>query len=99
MPTYDYECISCDHTFEMFQQITEKPIKSCPKCNKRKVQRLIGTGGAVIFKGSGFYQTDYRSNDYKSKKEAENKSTGTETKKTKSKETAKSGTDTKAKKK
>ncbi|MGR3176857.1 MAG: FmdB family zinc ribbon protein [Candidatus Anammoxibacter sp.] len=77
MPTYDYECTSCAHTFELFQQITEKHIKTCPKCGKRKVQRLIGSGAAIIFKGSGFYQTDYRSKDYKSKMEADKKSSDT----------------------
>lgn len=98
MPTYDYECVSCYHTFELFQQITDKPIRSCPECGKRKAQRLIGTGGAVIFKGSGFYQTDYRSKDYKSKMEAENKSTDTTTKKSKDKNTKKVGKDTKKQK-
>lgn len=73
MPTYDYECESCGHGFELFQQITERPVKTCPECGKRKAQRLIGTGAAVIFKGSGFYQTDYRSKDYKTKVAAENK--------------------------
>ncbi|MGR3320100.1 MAG: FmdB family zinc ribbon protein [Candidatus Anammoxibacter sp.] len=77
MPTYDYECTSCAHTFELFQQITEKPKKTCPECGKRKVQRLIGAGAAVIFKGSGFYQTDYRSKDYKSKMEADKKASDT----------------------
>ena len=65
MPTYDYECKECGHTFEKFQPITSKPIKKCPKCGKQKVQRLIGIGAGVIFKGSGFYQTDYRSGGYK----------------------------------
>ena len=97
MPTYDYECTSCDYKFEIFQQITEKTLKSCPNCKKKKLQRLIGTGGAVIFKGSGFYQTDYRSKDYKSKKEAENKSSDTDTKKAKTKETKKATTATKTK--
>lgn len=73
MPTYDYECLSCNSTFEVFQHISEKPINKCAKCGKMSVRRLIGTGGAVIFKGSGFYQTDYRSKDYKSKAESENK--------------------------
>jgi len=64
MPTYDYKCDACDHRFEKFQSITAKPLRVCPECGKRKVKRLIGTGAGVIFKGSGFYQTDYRSESY-----------------------------------
>jgi putative FmdB family regulatory protein len=60
MPTYDYECPDCGHEFEAFQSMTAKPIKVCPKCGKRRVKRLIGSGLAPIFKGSGFYQTDYK---------------------------------------
>jgi len=59
MPTYDYECTHCGHNFEAFQKITDKPIESCPKC-KNKIKRLIGSGSGIIFKGSGFYATDYR---------------------------------------
>lgn len=59
MPTYEYECTQCGHNFEVFQQITAKPIKACPKCNQ-KVKRLISSGAGIIFKGSGFYATDYR---------------------------------------
>ena len=65
MPTYDYECDACGHTFELFQSISEPNQKKCPKCNKLKLRRLFGTGAAVVFKGSGFYQTDYRSDSYK----------------------------------
>ncbi|MFN7737603.1 MAG: FmdB family zinc ribbon protein [Pirellula sp.] len=65
MPTYDYECDACGHTFELFQSISADPEKKCPKCKKLKLRRLIGTGAAVMFKGSGFYQTDYRSDSYK----------------------------------
>jgi putative FmdB family regulatory protein len=65
MPTYDYECDACGHTFELFQSITEPVQKKCPKCGKLKLRRLFGTGAAVVFKGSGFYQTDYRSESYK----------------------------------
>jgi len=60
MPTYDYECDSCGHRFEKFQSIKARPVKKCPACEKRTVRRLIGTGGAIIFKGSGFYVTDSR---------------------------------------
>ena len=65
MPTYDYECEACNHRFEKFQPITSSPIRKCPKCGKRKVKRLIGTGAGIIFKGSGFYETDYRSKSYR----------------------------------
>ncbi len=65
MPTYDYECDACGHTFELFQSITEPVKKKCPKCGKSKLRRLFGTGAAIVFKGSGFYQTDYRSDSYK----------------------------------
>ena len=65
MPTYDYECQACDHRFEKFQSITAPSIRKCPECGKLKVRRLIGTGAGIIFKGSGFYQTDYRSESYK----------------------------------
>jgi len=64
MPTYEYECQRCLHRFERFQGIKDEPVKRCPKC-KGKVARLIGTGAGVIFKGSGFYTTDYRSESYR----------------------------------
>ena len=64
MPTYDYVCKSCGHQFERFQSITAQPIRECPKCEKRSVRRVITAGAGVIFKGSGFYQTDYRSKSY-----------------------------------
>jgi putative FmdB family regulatory protein len=59
MPTYDYECRSCHHTFEAFQSIREEPLKKCPRCGK-SVRRLFGGGMGIIFKGSGFYTTDYK---------------------------------------
>jgi len=59
MPTYDYKCTDCGHTFEHFQSISEEKLKVCPKCNG-KLKRLIGAGSSPIFKGSGFYQTDYK---------------------------------------
>ena len=59
MPTYDYECTHCGNAFEVFQQINDKVLEKCPKCNK-KLKRLIGSGSGIIFKGSGFYATDYR---------------------------------------
>lgn len=65
MPTYDYECTACGHRFEEFQSISAEPLTKCPACKKKKLQRLFGTGAAIVFKGSGFYQTDYRSDSYK----------------------------------
>lgn len=64
MPTYDYECSACGHRFEEFQSMSSDPLKKCPSCKKSKLERLIGSGGGVIFKGSGFYETDYRSSSY-----------------------------------
>ena len=64
MPTYEYECKECGYKFEMFQDMTDKPLKKCPECGGA-VNRLIGTGGGFIFKGGGFYATDYRSESYK----------------------------------
>lgn len=65
MPTYEYKCKNCGYLFELFQSITAKVKRKCPKCSRLKLQRLIGAGGGVLFKGSGFYQTDYRSKEYK----------------------------------
>ena len=65
MPTYEYQCDACNHNFDEFQSMSAEPLKKCPKCGKKKLRRLFGTGAAVIFKGSGFYQTDYRSESYK----------------------------------
>ena len=73
MPTYDYECSVCDHTFEVFQSISEPVKKKCPQCGKPKLRRLFGTGAALLFKGSGFYKTDYRSESYKKGAEADKK--------------------------
>jgi putative FmdB family regulatory protein len=63
MPTYEYECQKCDHHFELFKSIKDESAKRCPKC-KGRTKRLIGTGAGIIFKGSGFYMTDYRSKNY-----------------------------------
>lgn len=71
MPTYDYKCDACGHAFEEFQSIKADPIRKCPKCGKNKVKRLIGTGAGLIFKGSGFYITDYRDQSYTDKAKAE----------------------------
>ncbi len=76
MPTYEYRCTACEHTFEQFQSITAEPLRTCPQCGKRRLERLLGAGGGIIFKGSGFYITDYRSEAYKKAAEAEKKSAG-----------------------
>jgi putative FmdB family regulatory protein len=65
MPTYDYVCDACEHAFELFQSIKDEPKRKCPECGKQKLRRLIGPGAAIVFKGSGFYKTDYRSDSYK----------------------------------
>jgi putative FmdB family regulatory protein len=79
MPTYDYQCTACDHEFEVFQPISAPVKRKCPECGELRLKRLIGAGAAVMFKGSGFYQTDYRSESYK-KRAAEETSTPSETK-------------------
>ena len=65
MPTYEYRCEACGHEFERFQSITAPSVRKCPECGKLKVRRLIGAGAGIIFKGGGFYETDYRSESYK----------------------------------
>ena len=74
MPTYDYECDACGHTMELFQGINDPVKKKCPECGKNKLKRLFGTGAAMVFNGSGFYQTDYRSEGYKKAAAADSKS-------------------------
>ena len=71
MPTYDYVCDACQHQFEAFQSIKEEAKRKCPKCGRLKLRRLIGPGAAIVFKGSGFYKTDYRSESYKKAAAAE----------------------------
>ena len=87
MPTYEYLCDACGYGFEKFQPITAEPVRGCPKCKKRKVQRVITGGAGFLFKGSGFYQTDYRSKGYAeaakkdspAKKDSKDSSTKSET--------------------
>ncbi len=75
MPTYEYQCDHCGWFFEKFQSISAEPIRKCSKCGQ-PIRRLIGTGAGVIFKGSGFYQTDYRSSDYRQKAKSETEKAG-----------------------
>ena len=75
MPTYEYVCRACRHEFERFQPITSSPVRTCPKCGRKRVERKIGIGAAVLFKGGGFYETDYRSESYRKTEEAEKKET------------------------
>lgn len=65
MPTYEYECVACGNRWELLQNFTSRPVKKCPACRKPKAQRLLSAGGGMLFKGSGFYTTDYRSDSYK----------------------------------
>jgi putative FmdB family regulatory protein len=77
VPTYEYECEACGHTLEAFQGISEKPLRKCPECGRRKLRKLIGAGAGLIFRGEGFYATDYRSKDYKEKAKKEEGGAGT----------------------
>lgn len=74
MPTYAYECQACDHAVEIFQSMSESPKRKCPACGRLKLKRKIGTGAGILFKGSGFYETDYRSQSYRDGAAAETKS-------------------------
>jgi len=88
MPTYAYECEACGHHFEKFQSMTANSLRKCPECKERKLERLIGPGAGIIFKGSGFYETDYRSDSYKKSEKAD--------KEPKSEKPSKSGEDSKS---
>lgn len=76
MPTYAYECEACEHAFELFQAMSAPTKRKCPECGKNKLQRLIGKGAAILFKGDGFYETDYRSDSYKSAAKSDKPSDG-----------------------
>ncbi|MFC1496968.1 FmdB family zinc ribbon protein [Verrucomicrobiota bacterium] len=91
MPTYEYECENCGFHFERFQGINDKPVKRCSKC-RHKVRRLMGTGAGIIFKGSGFYQTDYRSDSYKEGAKREKSESAAKSGDKKKTETVSSGT-------
>lgn len=87
MPTYEYACQKCGHEFEQFQSMRDEPLKKCPKCKKAGVKRLVGSGAGLIFKGSGFYITDYKNKSGGEKKEGggEKKESGGESKSSESK--------------
>ncbi len=95
MPTYDYVCKKCEHRWELFQSMTAKPVRKCPACGSRAVERLIGTGAGIIFKGSGFYQTDYRSKSYKEGEKAEKNAMKSSSNGSKNKSETKSKTEAK----
>lgn len=97
MPTYDYECDACGHAFELFQSINDPVKKKCPSCGKQKLRRLFGTGGAIVFKGSGFYQTDYRSESYQKSAKADKEASSGDSEKSKGKGDAKEKSKTKSK--
>lgn len=94
MPTYDFKCDACQHSFEEFQSMSAKPLKKCPKCGKMSVKRLIGTGAALIFKGSGFYETDYRSDSYQKAAKAEKQQASSTTEKSGTKTESKTASST-----
>lgn len=73
MPTYEYICKNCEHEFEEFQSMSAAALKKCPECGKNTLERKIGLGGGIIFKGGGFYETDYRSDSYKKAAESDSK--------------------------
>lgn len=92
MPTYEYVCRACEHQFEMFQSMSATVKRKCPQCGKNTLERLIGTGSAIIFKGSGFYETDYRSDSYKKAAKADSSSSSSSSDSRKSNGAAKSDT-------
>lgn len=96
MPTYDYVCDGCEHSFEQWQSFHDENLKKCPKCKKAKLRRLFGGGAAILFKGSGFYETDYnRSETYKSSEKAD-KESGTKSEATSSEVKSEAKPETKA---
>ena len=99
MPTYDYQCQACGHEWELFQSMKDSPVKSCPECKKRKAKRLMGLGAGLIFKGSGFYETDYkRAGSDKKEGSGESSSSDSSSSGTKGTEKKSSGSESKPKK-
>lgn len=96
MPTYEYLCDNCGHELEKFQSMSSRPLRKCPECKKSSLKRLLGAGAGIIFKGSGFYQTDYRGEGYKKQQEKEKSST-TSTKASAKKDSKAVKTESKAK--
>lgn len=96
MPTYDYQCKACDHEWEVFQSIKASPLRKCPNCGKLKAKRMIGPGAGIIFKGSGFYQTDYRSKSYKDAAKADKEASTKAAKSTTSSDGSSKSTETKS---
>lgn len=97
MPTYEYACPKCGHQFETFQSMKDEPLQKCPKCKKTGLKRLLGTGAGLIFKGSGFYITDYKKSgssgaESKASESKSSETKGTESKSKESKSTGGSGT-------
>ncbi len=90
MPTYDYRCEGCGYELAVFHGITEDPRKKCPKCHEDRLRRLIGSGGGIIFRGSGFYETDYKRSRSSSKSDGEGKSSESGSKPEKKKESSSS---------
>lgn len=98
MPTYDYECQGCGNEWELFQSMKDSPVKSCPKCKKRKAKRLMGLGAGLIFKGTGFYETDYKRAGSKKKEDGgESSSSDSSSSESKGTEKKSTGSDSKPK--
>lgn len=96
MPTYDYKCTNCEHQWEEFQSITAKPKRKCPECGRLKAKRMIGPGAGIIFKGSGFYETDYRSSAYNKDAAADKKASESSSKSSDKSSKSESGSDSKS---
>lgn len=94
MPTYDYRCKECGHTFEEFQSISAEPLVTCPSCGKPGLKRLLAGGAGMIFKGSGFYLTDYKNSKTDTKESKPQKEKGTDSSKSESKPDSKSSSST-----